>query len=132
MRPPSTFITAPVTMEGTLVVQNAEILSGITLTQLVREGAPVIFAGSSSATAMRYGTLSIGAPEMAVNTAATAQMARYYNLPSRSGGAVCDAKMPDAQAAYEESTTPTNCGDGSHDTRADSFQPFAGDRRRKT
>jgi trimethylamine---corrinoid protein Co-methyltransferase len=93
--------TAPVTMEGTLVVQNAEILAGITLTQLVREGAPVIFAGSSSATAMRYGTLSIGAPEMAVNTAATAQMGRFYNLPVRGGGALTDAKKVDSQAAYE-------------------------------
>ncbi|WP_022666884.1 trimethylamine--corrinoid methyltransferase [Desulfospira joergensenii] len=93
--------TAPVTMEGTLVVQNAEVLAGITLTQLVREGTPVVFAGSSSATAMRYGTLSIGAPEMAINTAATAQMARFYNLPCRGGGALTDAKRVDSQAAYE-------------------------------
>jgi len=93
--------TAPVTMEGTLVVQNAEILAGITLAQLVREGTPVVFAGSSSATAMRYGTLSIGAPEMAVNTAATAQMGRFYNLPVRGGGALTDAKTVDSQAAYE-------------------------------
>ena len=93
--------TAPVTMEGTLVVQNAEILAGITLAQLVREGTPVVFAGSSSASAMRYGTLSIGAPEMAVNTAATAQMGRFYNLPVRGGGALTDAKKVDSQAAYE-------------------------------
>ena len=45
---------------------NAEVLAGIVLTQLVREGAPVVFAGSSSSSAMRYGTLSIGSPEMAV------------------------------------------------------------------
>jgi trimethylamine--corrinoid protein Co-methyltransferase len=84
-----------------LVVQNAEILAGIVLTQLVREGAPVVFSGSSSAAAMRYGTLSAGAPEMAVNTAATAQMARFYGIPSRGGGAVTDAKLPDAQAGME-------------------------------
>lgn len=93
--------TSPVTMEGTLVLQNAEILAGIVLTQLIREGAPVVFSGSSSAAAMRYGTLSIGAPEMAVNTAATAQMARFYGIPSRGGGAVTDAKLPDAQAGME-------------------------------
>jgi trimethylamine--corrinoid protein Co-methyltransferase len=61
----------------------------------------VIFGGASSNTEMRNGTLSIGSPEMAMNTAATAQMARYYKLPARSGGAVCDAKLPDAQASYE-------------------------------
>lgn len=93
--------TSPVTMEGTLVVQNAEVLAGIVLTQLIREGTPVVFSGSSSAAAMRYGTLSVGAPEMAVNTAATAQMARFYGIPSRSGGAVTDAKRPDAQAGME-------------------------------
>ena len=93
--------TGPVTLAGNLALQNAEILAGIVLAQLVREGTPVIFAGASSNAEMRSGALSIGSPEMAMNTAATAQMARYYNLPSRSGGAVCDAKIPDAQAAYE-------------------------------
>ena len=93
--------TSPVTLEGTLVVQNAEVLAGITLTQLVREGAPVVFAGSSSSASMRYGTLSIGSPEMAVNTAATAQMGRFYNIPTRGGGALTDSKLPDAQAAFE-------------------------------
>jgi trimethylamine--corrinoid protein Co-methyltransferase len=93
--------TGPVTLAGNLALQNAEILAGIVLAQLVREGTPVIFAGVSSNAEMRSGALCIGSPEMAINTAATAQMARYYNLPSRSGGAVCDAKTPDAQSAYE-------------------------------
>ncbi len=93
--------TSPVTMEGTLIVQNAEVLAGIVLTQLIREGTPVVFSGSSSATAMRYGSLSVGAPEMAVNTAATAQMARFYGIPSRGGGAITDSKLPDAQAGME-------------------------------
>jgi len=93
--------TGPVTMEGTLVVQNAEVLGGITLIQLVREGTPVIYGGQSTGSAMRYGTLSIGAPEMAVNTAATGQMARFYRLPSRSGGALTDAKICDSQAGSE-------------------------------
>jgi trimethylamine---corrinoid protein Co-methyltransferase len=93
--------TSPVTLEGTLVVQNAEILAGIVLCQVLREGTPVVFSGSSSSAAMRFGTLSIGAPEMAVNTAATAQMARFYGIPSRGGGALSDAKAPDAQAGFE-------------------------------
>ena len=93
--------TGPATLAGNLALQNAEVLAGIVLTQLVREGAPVVFAGASSNADMRSVHLSIGSPEMALNTAATAQMARYYNLPSRSGGAVCDAKIPDAQAGYE-------------------------------
>jgi trimethylamine--corrinoid protein Co-methyltransferase len=93
--------TGPVTLAGTLALQNAEILAGIVLTQLVREGTPVVFSGSSSNAEMRSGALSIGSPEMAINASATAQMARYYKLPVRGGGAVSDAKVPDAQAAYE-------------------------------
>ena len=93
--------TGPVTMEGTLVVQIAETLAGITLVQLVREGTPVVIGGQSTSAAMRYGTLSIGAPEMAINTAATAQLARFYNLPSRSGGALTDSKLCDSQSGSE-------------------------------
>jgi len=93
--------TGPVTMEGALVVQLAETLAGITLVQLVREGTPVVIGGQSTSAAMRYGTLSIGAPEMAINTAATAQLARFYNLPSRSGGALTDSKTCDSQAGAE-------------------------------
>jgi trimethylamine--corrinoid protein Co-methyltransferase len=93
--------TGPVTLAGNLALQNAEILAGIVLSQLVREGTPVIFAGVSSNAEMRSGALCIGSPEMAMNTAATAQMGHYYKLPVRSGGAVCDAKLPDAQASYE-------------------------------
>jgi trimethylamine--corrinoid protein Co-methyltransferase len=93
--------TSPVTLAGTLALQNAEVLAGIVLTQLIREGTPVVIGGASSSADMQSGALSIGSPEMALNTAATAQMARFYNLPVRSGGAVCDAKYPDAQAACE-------------------------------
>jgi trimethylamine--corrinoid protein Co-methyltransferase len=93
--------TGPVTLAGNLALQNAEVLAGIVLVQLIREGTPVIFGGASSNAEMRNGTLSIGSPEMAINAAATAQMARYYKLTARSGGAVCDAKSPDAQASYE-------------------------------
>ncbi|MFC1880315.1 trimethylamine methyltransferase family protein [Thermodesulfobacteriota bacterium] len=93
--------TGPVTMAGNLALQNAEVMAGIVLAQLVREGTPVIFGGVSTNAEMRSGTLSIGSPEMAINAAATAQMARYYRLPVRGGGAICDAKLPDAQASYE-------------------------------
>ena len=93
--------TGPVTIEGALVVQNAEVLAGITLTQLIREGTPVIYGGQSTSAAMRFGTVSVGAPEMAINTIATAQLARFYQLPSRSGGAITDSKICDSQSGSE-------------------------------
>jgi len=93
--------SGPVTLPGVLAMQNAEILAGITLAQLVRPGCPVIYGSTSSAMDMRSGALTIGAPELSVMISATAQMARFYGLPSRSGGALTDALAPDAQAGAE-------------------------------
>ena len=93
--------SAPLDIAGLLVQQNAEGLAGVTLTQLVRPGAPVIIGGTSAITDMRTGTLSMGAPEVARIAVATIQMAKFYNLPARSGGAVTDAHFPNAQAGFE-------------------------------
>ena len=93
--------SGPVTLDGVLALQNAEILAGITLAQLVNPGTPVIYGSTSSAMDMKTGALSIGAPELSKNIHMTAQMARFYNLPSRSGGGLTDALAPDAQAGLE-------------------------------
>jgi trimethylamine--corrinoid protein Co-methyltransferase len=93
--------SGPVTLDGVLALQNAEILAGITLAQLVRPGAPVIYGSTSSAMDMKTGALSIGAPELSKNIQLTAQMARFYNLPARSGGGLTDALCADAQAGAE-------------------------------
>lgn len=93
--------SGPVTLAGVLALQNAEILTGIALTQLVREGVPVVYGSTSSAMDMKTGALSIGAPELSKNINYTAQMARFYNMPSRSGGGLTDSLYPDAQAGAE-------------------------------
>jgi trimethylamine--corrinoid protein Co-methyltransferase len=93
--------SGPVTLGGVIALQNAEILAGITLAQLVRPGAPVIYGSTSSAMDMKTGALSIGAPELSKNIHLVAQMARFYNLPSRSGGGLTDSLCTDAQAGAE-------------------------------
>jgi len=93
--------TSPGTLVGTLVVQNAEVLAGIVLTQLLRLGSPAVYGSASSITEMKYGTLAIGAPEMGILLNASAKLAEFYGIPSRGGGAVTDSKQPDAQAGYE-------------------------------
>jgi len=93
--------SGPVTLDGVLALQNAEILAGITLAQLVRPGAPVVYGSTSSAMDMKTGALSIGAPELSKNIHLVGQMARFYNLPSRSGGGLTDALFADAQAGAE-------------------------------
>jgi trimethylamine--corrinoid protein Co-methyltransferase len=93
--------TGPITLAGVLAQQNAEILAGVTLAQLVSPGTPVIYGSTSTNILMKTGALSIGSPELALIVVATIQMARHYGLPSRSGGALTDAHYPDAQAGSE-------------------------------
>ena len=93
--------SGPITMPGVLALQNAEVLAGLMLAQLVRPGAPVIYGSASSAMDPKSGALSIGAPELSMFVSFTAQMARRYNLPSRAGGGLGDSLMADAQAGVE-------------------------------
>jgi trimethylamine--corrinoid protein Co-methyltransferase len=93
--------TGPITLAGRLAQQNAEILAGLALTQLITPGTPVVYGSGSTVMDMQTGGLSIGNPEAAPGVAATAQLARYYQLPSRSGGALTDAHTPGAQAGFE-------------------------------
>jgi trimethylamine--corrinoid protein Co-methyltransferase len=93
--------SGPVNLPGVIALQNAEVLAGITLAQTVNPGTPVIYGGASAPIDMRTGGVAIGAPEVSQIIAATAQLARYYRLPSRSGGCLTDANFPDAQAGAE-------------------------------
>lgn len=74
--------TSPITIAGTLVQHNAEVLSSIVLAQLVQKGAPVIYGSSTSSLDPRRGAAAVGTPELALISAALVQIARFYNLPS--------------------------------------------------
>lgn len=93
--------TGPVTLAGMLAMQTAELLAGIVLTQLVSPGMPVVFGSTSTNIDMKTGALCIGSPELSQMVAAHAQLARFYGIPSRSGGSLTDASYPDAQAGFE-------------------------------
>jgi trimethylamine---corrinoid protein Co-methyltransferase len=92
---------SPVALGGTLVQQNAEALAGITLTQLVSPGSPVVYGSFLSNTDMQSGSPAFGTPESAAGLFVSAQMARKYHLPFRSGGGLTSSKLPDAQAMWE-------------------------------
>jgi trimethylamine--corrinoid protein Co-methyltransferase len=91
---------APVTLAGALVEQNAEALAGITLTQVVRPGAPVVYGGFTSNVDMQSGAPAFGTPEYMRTAMVGGQLARRYGLPYRSSN-VCASNALDAQAAYE-------------------------------
>lgn len=105
----ATFITpfilagamSPVTMAAALAQQNAEVLAGAALAQLVRPGAPVVYGGFTTNIDMRSGSPSFGTPEGAWALLVGGQLARRYGLPYRGSGSLTNAKGADAQAAYE-------------------------------
>ncbi len=74
--------SSPVTLAGTLVTHNAEVLAGITLAQLTERGCPVMYGSSTTAMDLRLAAASVGSPEISLISAAVAQLARRYLLPS--------------------------------------------------
>lgn len=96
---------SPVSLPAALAQQNAEALAGITLTQLVNPGTPVIYGGFATSIDMQTGSPAFGGPEGALALLAGAQLARFYGLPYRGSGGLNNSKTPDAQAAYETQMT---------------------------
>ncbi len=96
---------SPVTVAGTLTQILAEALAGMAYIQLVRPGAPVVFGSFSAAVSMQSGAPTFGTPEPSQVLFGVGQLARRLGVPFRSGGGLCAAKIPDAQAAYESANT---------------------------
>ena len=96
---------APVTVAGTATQILAEALAGMAFIQLVKPGAPVVFGMFSSSMSMQSGAPTFGTPEPSLILYIAAALARRLGVPFRSGGGLCAAKIPDAQAAYESANT---------------------------
>lgn len=94
--------TAPIQEEGMTTLINAEILAGITLTQIISPGTPV-FYGAVPVRA-RMDTLHdlYGTPEFIHYNLSCIQMARFYEIPCYSTAGVGDAKVPGMQATIEK------------------------------
>ena len=93
--------SGPVSLPTLLALGNAEILAGIVLSQLVSPGAPVIYGSTSAPMDMKTMVSAVGAVETVKIAGATIQLARFYHLPSRAGGSLTDAHIPDAQSLAE-------------------------------
>jgi trimethylamine--corrinoid protein Co-methyltransferase len=97
--------SAPVTLAGLLTQTNAEIIGGAVLSQLYNPGAPIFYGTVSHITDMRSGNSAMGSIETGLITIGIAQLARYYNIPSRGPGAVTDSKLLDLQNGFERFQT---------------------------
>jgi trimethylamine--corrinoid protein Co-methyltransferase len=93
--------TGPVTVAGALAQQNAEILAGTVLAQLVQENTPVIYGCVTAPMDLRTAEISQGNFETALINAAAVQMADHYGMPSRIAPGNSSAREPGARAVTE-------------------------------
>jgi trimethylamine---corrinoid protein Co-methyltransferase len=96
---------APASIAGTLAQQNAEAVAGIVYAQMVSAGTLVVYGSFLTNVDLKSGAPVFGSPESQLGLFVSAQMARRYGLPFRSGGMFASSKLPDAQAAYESVMT---------------------------
>ena len=95
-------LSSPITHLGTAVQQNAEILAGLCLVQLVRPGAPVVYMPGSFAGYMRTAGCAVSSPDSYLANAIDFQLCRtLYRLPIRANSSLTEAKHLDAQAGAE-------------------------------
>lgn len=101
--------TSPITLAGNLVIQTADSLMGVMLTQIVKPGTPVIFGSVATNTNLSDFKYLAGSVEMGLLNAAGAQMAQFYHLPFYATGGMTDSKVLDAQSGYESAISSLLC-----------------------
>jgi trimethylamine--corrinoid protein Co-methyltransferase len=93
--------SGPITPAGAVAYANAGELAGLVISQLKRQGTPVILSGGTQDMLDMSSMLDIyAAPE---NRVLCVEMAHFYGLPIFGLGGCSDSKLPDQQAAAEVS-----------------------------
>lgn len=93
--------SGPATMAGTMALANAELLSGLLISQLKRPGMPFIFGSGTAPLDMHTTVALYAAPEHLLASSAMVEMGRHYKLPTWSYAGCADSKVFDEQAALE-------------------------------
>ena len=93
--------TAPTTLAGTIAQENAEILAGIVISQLLSPGLPVTYWGIPHIMDPGTGNISLGSPEQGLMAIAITQLAKFYGLPVGINVGLTDSKLPDFQNGLE-------------------------------
>ena len=96
---------SPTTLAAAIAQQNAESLFAIAYAQMLNPGTPCIQGPFLPNVDMKTGAPGFGSPESNLALYGSAQMARHYGLPFRSGGNYTASRIPDAQAGYESAST---------------------------
>ncbi|MBM3500166.1 MAG: hypothetical protein FJX74_16035 [Armatimonadetes bacterium] len=98
-------LSAPCTLAATLAQENAEILAGVCVTQLIRPGMPVMYGGIPHAFDMGTTQLIFSGPEQALFGVAMTQIGKHYGFPVYINVGLTDSKRPDGQAGLEAGIT---------------------------
>jgi trimethylamine--corrinoid protein Co-methyltransferase len=92
-------------MAGTLAQIHAEQLAGITICQLTKPGARLLYGGiPGMANLSSMGYLG-GGVECGMMNAAIHQLAEFIHVPNYNSSGLTDAKIPDTQAGWEKGMT---------------------------
>jgi trimethylamine---corrinoid protein Co-methyltransferase len=94
-------LIAPVTLVGATVFHTADVLAGLTMAQIVKPGAPVLFGGAPAAFHMQAATSPMLAIEALHLDIAYVAVAKSLGLPTQAYMGLSDAKFLDAQAGAE-------------------------------
>ena len=95
----------PASVPATVAQLNAEALSALAYTQVVKKGCPAIYGHYLSTVSMKSGAPMAGTPEISLMNFMIGQMARFYRIPWRTSNTLGGAKTFDAQAGYESAMT---------------------------
>jgi len=94
-------LIAPVTLVGALVFHCVDVLTGLTMAQIVKPGAPVLFGGAPATFHMKAASSPMSAIEAQRLNAGYVQIAKSLGLPTQAYMALSDSKLLDAQAGGE-------------------------------
>jgi trimethylamine--corrinoid protein Co-methyltransferase len=94
-------LIAPVTLVGALVFHCVDVLTGITMAQIVRPGTPVLFGGAPATFHMKAASSPMAAIEAQHLNVAYVELAKWLGLPTQAYMALSDGKFLDAQAGGE-------------------------------
>lgn len=94
-------LIAPVTLVGALVFHCVDVLAGLTMAQVVRPGAPLLFGGAPATFHMKAASSPMAAIEAQRLNTAYVQIAKSMQLPTQAYMALSDGKLLDAQAGGE-------------------------------
>jgi trimethylamine--corrinoid protein Co-methyltransferase len=94
-------LIAPVTLVGALVFHCVDVLTGLTMAQIIKRGAPVLFGGAPATFHMKAASSPMAAIEAQHLNVAYVAIAKSLELPTQAYMALGDGKLLDAQAGGE-------------------------------